>query len=242
MEEGLNVFISNSPRNTEPQALLSPTTLSNCNSMLTVVGVGELPALQSSPSEHRHRAIAPELNWGTLPCPICPGTSSSAPWPHCWEQLPAPGPGSSLNSLLVEVTTALGDTQNAPGVLAPGGQELFAEWRLSSCLSPNLQQWWAPVPGNLSNRRTIRQGLNETLNHKNTNTHYYRMCFPPYFLIITLTRANGLVITGRDFSVVCRGRTDDFYRRGKEKFKQPKETTKKDTAGGLLSFYTHWFE
>lgn len=45
-EESLNIFISNSPHNIQTQALLSPTTLSKCNSKLTVVGVGELLALQ----------------------------------------------------------------------------------------------------------------------------------------------------------------------------------------------------
>lgn len=56
---GLNIFISNSPHNIQPQALLSPTTLSNCNSVLTVVGKGELLVLQpmgAPASRYRARA------------------------------------------------------------------------------------------------------------------------------------------------------------------------------------------
>lgn len=192
-EVSLNIFISNSPHNIQPQALLSPTTLSKCNSMLTLEGWGS--CLPPIPREHQHLSIAPELNWGTLPCPISPGTSSSAPWLHCWEQLP--GPGELLKQLLSEVTTALGDTYSAPGGQEPAAgrakeEQLSQPWPATMLSSSS----WQPHQQDNSEAR-LKWGT-ESQKH---NTHYYRVCFPPYFLIFTLTRASSLIITGHDPSV-----------------------------------------
>lgn len=56
---------------------------------------------------------------------------------------------------------------------------------------------WQPHPQ--ENNQARLKGDTESQKH---NSHYYRMCFPPYFLIFTLSRASSLIITGRDLSVV----------------------------------------
>lgn len=159
--------------------------------------------LPPSPREQQHRAIAPELNWGTLPCPICPGSSSSAPWLCCWEQLPAPGPGELLKQLVSGGTNSSGWHTMLLRSWLPGDRsQLFAEQRLSCFPSPNLQAMLSSSSWQPHQQENNQARLKWDTESQKHNTHYCRMRFPPYFLIFTLTRASSLIITGRDLLVV----------------------------------------